>query len=209
MENKYRGRKHCLLLYPNEDESHRKAIEYIKLNYDYALIVHDKDFSNDTGEIKKAHTHIVLSCDNAKWNTALATELGITPNYIQQCRNYENALNYLIHYNDDTKYQYSINEVKGNLKQKLEKLLINDKKDENDKSIELIEYIKNYEGVLSVSRFAKYSAEIGMWDVFRRASFIFLKLIEEHNFSYKTKGNATSYNTYYVNFYLFFICKSN
>ena len=40
---KYRSRKFCLLLYPLEDETHNKALEYIKLNYDYALIVHDKD----------------------------------------------------------------------------------------------------------------------------------------------------------------------
>lgn len=42
MEN-YRSRKHCLLLYPEEGSAHKKAIEYIKINYDYALIVHDKD----------------------------------------------------------------------------------------------------------------------------------------------------------------------
>ena len=192
---KYRSRKHCLLLYPLEDETHKKAIEYIKLNFDYALIVHDKDYFNDTGEIKKAHTHVVLSCDNAKWNTALATELGISSNYIQQCRNYENALNYLIHYNDDTKYQYNINEVKGNLKQKLEKILNNDNKDENEKSIELVKYIENYNGVISISKFAIHTAEIGMWDVFRRASIIYLKLIEEHNYPYKQRENATSYNT--------------
>jgi len=195
MENKYRGRKHCLLLYPNEDESHKKAIEYIKLNYDYALIVHDKDYYPDTGEIKKAHTHIVLSCDNAKWNTAIAKELGITPNYIQQCRNYENALNYLIHYNDDTKYQYLIDEVQGNLKHKLEKLLINDKKDENEKLIEIIEYIENYDGILNEKTFMLYVCSIGMWDVARRSTVWLLRLIETHNYPYKTRENATSYNT--------------
>ena len=63
---KFRSRKFCLLLYPNEDKTHKKALEYIKLNYDYALIVHDKD-TNENNEIKKAHTHVVVSFSNAKW----------------------------------------------------------------------------------------------------------------------------------------------
>ena len=140
---KYRSRKHCLLLYPLEDESHKNAIDYIKNNYDYALIVHDKDYYTETGEIKKSHTHIVLSFNNAKWNTAISEELGITSNYIQQCRNYENALDYLIHFNDDSKYQYSIDEVKGNLKNKLNKIINTDNKDENEKTIELIKYFNS------------------------------------------------------------------
>lgn len=181
---KFRSRKFCILLYPLEDETHKKAVEYIKLNCDYALIIHDKDF-NDNGEIKKSHTHIVLSFNNAKWNTALAEELKITVNYIQQCRNYENALNYLIHYNDDSKYQYSLDEVKGNLKHKLEKIIKNDKKDENDKVSELTEYIENHIGYLSVTDFMKYSCSIGMWDVARRSTGYFLQAIKEHNYPYR------------------------
>ena len=206
---KVRSRKFCLLLYPLEDESHKNAIEYIKKNYDYALIVHDKDFYSDTGEIKKSHTHVVISFNNAKWNTAVSEELGISINYIQKCRDFELALDYLIHLNDDSKHQYSIDEVKGNLKQKLEKIIKNNNKDENEKANELITYIENYIGILRVSEFAKYSSDIGMWDVFRRASIIYLKLIEEHNYPYKTKENDTSYNTYYVNFCLLSIIKFN
>lgn len=189
MQN-YRSRKHCLLLYPLEDESHKKALEYIKLNYDYAMITHDKDYYADTGELKKSHTHIVLSFNNAKWNTAICDELGITTNYIQQCRNFEKALDYLIHYNDDTKYQYDIEDVKGNLKLKLEKIINNDNKDENEKSTELIEYIENFKGHLSISTFSKYCASVGRWDIFRRAAFIYLRLIDEHN----TQFSSTSYN---------------
>lgn len=182
---KYRSRKHCLLLYPNEDKSHKNALEYIKKNYDCALIEHNKDYYKETGEIKKSHTHVVISFASAKWNTSVAKELGITENYIQNCRNFQSALNYLIHYDDDTKYQYSIDEVHGNLKSKLEKYLKNDNKDESEKSLELMKYIEDYKGILRLSEFAKYSAEVGMWDVFRRASIIYLKLIEEHNNPYK------------------------
>ena len=177
---KYRSRKFCMLLYPLEDESHKKALEYIKLNYDYALIVHDKD-EDENGTLKKSHTHVVVSFPNAKWNTAIAEELGITPNYMEKCRSLNNALEYLIHYDDDTKHQYDIEEVQGNLKRELKKIIQNDGKDENIKAFELIEYIENYDGPINESDFFKYTCEVGMFDVARRSAYIMLRIIDKHN----------------------------
>lgn len=177
---KFRSKKFCLLLYPLEDDTHKQALEYIKLNYDYASIVHDKD-TNEQGEVKKSHTHVVISIPNAKWNTALAKELGITENYIERCRGLENALEYLIHFNDDSKHQYSLDEVKGNLKKKLKKIMLNDGQDEEDKVELLIDFITTYPGFLRFGDFSTYCVSLGMWSVFRRSASIFVKLIEEHN----------------------------
>lgn len=177
---KYRSRKFCLLLYPLEDKTHKKALEYIKLNYDYASIVHNKD-KTEEGDIKKSHTHVVISCTNAKWNTALAEELGITENYIEKCRSMDNALEYLIHYNDDTKEQYDIEEVQGNLKDKLKRILLNDGKDENMKALELIDYIDNYDGPIDEVEFFKHACEVGMYDVARRSAYILMRIIDKHN----------------------------
>lgn len=177
---KFRSRKFCLLLYPNEDKSHEKALEYIKLNYDYALIVHDKD-TNENNEIKKVHTHVVVSFSNAKWNTALAEELGITDNYIEKCRDLDKALEYLIHYNDDTKHQYDIELVQGNLKSKLKQILLNDGKDENQKAFELMDYIENHDGYINEMEFFKYACQVGMYDVARRSAYILMRLIDRHN----------------------------
>lgn len=191
---KFRSRKMCLLLYPLEDESHKKAIEYIKLNYDYALIVHDKD-EDENGVLKKSHTHVVVSFPSQRWNTAIAEDLGITPNYIERCRSFSNALEYLIHYCDDTKYQYDIEEVQGNLKSELKKILNNDGKDENIKAFELIEYIENYDGPLYLGDFYKYACEKGVYDVARRSAVIMNKIIEIHNHQwsqaeyYRDKGS--------------------
>ena len=115
---KYRSRKHCILLYP-DDVNYNTYMDNLK-SYDFAYIIHDKD-KNDNGELKKQHTHVVLTSKNAIWNSALSVELGIPMNYIQQCRNEESALNYLVHFNDCDKYQYSLDEVKGsvNIKNKL------------------------------------------------------------------------------------------
>ena len=176
---KYRSRKFCILLYLDNKE-HLESLEYIKNNFDYAYIIHDKD-TDKNGELKKEHIHLVLSCVNAKWNTALSDEINLSLNFIQQCRNFEKALEYLIHYADDSKYQYDINEVQGNLKSKLIKQLNNSDKDENDKVKDLINYINNNNKPISVTEFSAYCASQGMWDVFRRASFIFISLINEHN----------------------------
>lgn len=172
-------------MYPLEDETHRKAIEFIKLNYDYALIVHDKD-KDEEGRVKKSHTHVIISFPNAKWNTAVAEELSITSNYIEKCRDMDKALEYLIHYNDDSKHQYDIEEVQGNLKAKLKKILLNDGKDENTKAFELMDYIDNFEGYIDEMEFFKYACEIGMYDVARRSAYIMLRLIDKHN---KTLAN--------------------
>lgn len=177
---KYKSRKHCLLLYPLEDETHKKALDFIRLNYDYACIDHNKD-TDENGVLKKSHTHIVVSFSNAKWNTAIAEELGIEPNYIQRCRALENALEYLIHYNEEDKHQYDVEEVQGNLKSELKKYLQNDGKDENIKAFELIDYIDNFDGPLDEVEFFKHACEIGMYDVARRSAYILLRILDKHN----------------------------
>ncbi len=182
---KVRSRKFCMLLYPLEDATHKKAIDYIKLNYDYALIEHNQD-TDDNGDLKKRHTHVVVSFPNQRWNSAIAEELGITANYIEKCRSLDNALEYLIHYNDDTKHQYDIEEVQGNLKSQLKKILANDGKDENTKAYELIDYIENFDGPIDEVEFFKHACEVGMYDVARRSAYILLRIIDKHNFKWQS-----------------------
>ena len=124
-----------------------------------------------------------MTSKNAVWNSALSVELGIPMNFIQQCRNEESALNYLVHFNDCDKYQYSLDEVKGsvNLKNKLIKFINNDDRIEEDKMLDLLNYIESYHGYLSIKNFSYYCCEVGMWSDFRRNSHIILNLISEHN----------------------------
>lgn len=185
MFDKIRSRMFCLLLYTQEDTTHKNALDYLIQNYDIAYIEHNLD-TNEHGEILKPHTHVVLRCQNAKWNTALSEELQIPVNYIQKCRSMEYALEYLIHYNDETKHQYDLDDVQGNLREKLKRSIKNSNKDENEKTLELIAYIEEYKGYLSVSTFSKYCCELGMWDVFRRASSIYISIINEHNLKYRS-----------------------
>ena len=191
---KFRSRRFCLLLYTSEDETHIKALDYIKKNYEsYAYIVHDKDTNKDN-ELKKAHTHVVLEFNNARWSSSLAEELGITPNYLQNCKNFEKALDYLIHFNDDTKYQYDISEVKGNLKKQLIKQMNSFNKDENEIVKEIIEMINNSD-LIDVSTFVKVMCDWGYYSYFRRSLSLFLRLIDAHNVSAeKDYEKITSHN---------------
>lgn len=189
---KVRSRKWGLLLYM-EDSTHKEAFEKLMeldgCSCSVAYIVHDKDVDESTGELKKEHIHVVLDWKNSVWNTALAKQLGIKENYIQQIRNYENALEYLIHYNDNEKYQYNIDEVQGTLKQKLAEIIAKDGMSEGERVLQLYEYINNYDGVIKISDVLKWSAKNGFWDIFRRSSTIFMAVIQEHNEALSKKIN--------------------
>lgn len=176
---KFRSRNFNLVLY-EEDETHKKAINYIKKNLDYAMICHDSDVDEKTGEIKKPHYHVVIHFNNAKWNTALADDLSITDNYIEECRNLNRSLAYLIHYYDDEKYQYSIDEVDGPLRKRLIEYIKNDDKTESEKVIEILQFIDEQEE-LRITDLIRYCSSIGYWDVLRRASGLFTQYLQEHN----------------------------
>lgn len=179
LTQKYRSRVHALLLYP-DDASHVEALKKIEQNYDYAYILHDCDVTED-GEVKKPHWHVVLRFKQAVWNTAICSEIGLETNYIEQVRKMDNALLYLIHFNDADKYQYNKNDVKGTLKKKIDELINSQDKSEGEKVSELIEYITSQDKRVTVTEFAQYCASNGYWAEFRRSGAIFCKILDEHN----------------------------
>lgn len=182
-KEKYRSRVHMLLLYPT-DEGHVLALEKIKASYDYAAILHDKDVTEE-GELKKEHWHVVLRFPQSVWSSAICKDLGIEQNYIEDVKRFDNAIQYLIHYNDTNKTQYAVDEVFGNLRTKLIESINKVEKSEGEKVVELIEFIKNYEGKLTITEFASYCALNGYWAEFRRSGAIFVKIIDEHNLMYQ------------------------
>lgn len=177
--DKFRAKNFNLVLY-EEDESHKKAIEKIKKSYEYAMILHDRDTAED-GTVKKEHYHIVLRFKNAKWNTALAEELGIAVNYIEECRSLKRSLFYLIHFYEEDKYHYPLSDVKGTLKSTLESFIKSDGKTESEKVLEIFEEIDNIDSFIYYSAFVKHIAKIGYWDIFRRSSSAITRYLDEHN----------------------------
>lgn len=178
-KEKYRSRVHMLLLYPDNAE-HVKAMETIKQSYDYAAILHDKDKDED-GNLKKAHWHVVLRFQQANWSSAICKNIGIEHNYIEECKKFDNAMCYLVHYNDTDKAQYEVSEVFGTLAPRLKEIINKGEKSEGEKVYELIEFIENCGGKITVKEFSKYCALNGYWAEFRRSGAIFCKMLEEHN----------------------------
>lgn len=182
---KFRDRKFCLLLYPLEDETHKRALQHIIDScYDYAYIVHDKD-TNEEDVLKKSHTHVVLTFNEARWSTSLALELEIGLNYIQKCRSKKFALEYLLHLNDTDKYLYDIEEVHGTLKPYLIKLY---KKmnilDEDETFYKIIEFLNSNKRFITFSELSVYCCENNLFSTYRRCYNLFRDILYEHNCKY-------------------------
>lgn len=178
---KFRDRKFMLLLYPDNKE-HVNALELIKQSYDYAYILHDKD-TKENGDINKPHWHVVITTgNNAIWNTSLADTLGIDVVFTgEKIKKLDRALEYLIHFNDSDKFQYNIDEVKGNLKNRMKLSMNQTDKTEGEKVIELYDYIDSSKKIIKSKEFGRWCAMNGYWDVYRRAGAIFNQAIIERN----------------------------
>lgn len=177
----------CLVLYPEEDLSHKKAIEYIENHYSYASIIHDNDLNED-GTLKKSHVHIVLRFSNYRWRNAISQELNITPNYLEKCKNLENALKYLVHINNPDKFQYEISQVHGDLKNKLLSYLKDKSLSESEQAKQLLLFIQDYPTSLSLSDFLIFCCDHGFYSIYRRNAYTFNKILEEHNFEILRKN---------------------
>lgn len=189
---KYRARVHMILLYP-DNETHLDVLSKIQKTYDYAGITHDRDTwteedekknpEHKQGALKKEHIHIVLRTSNATWNTAICKELGLEEKFCEQVKNIDRALQYLLHYNEPDKTQYSLDDVYGGLRTKLAESIQKQEKTEGEKVVELINFIRQCERRITITDFAEHCAKNGYWAEFRRSGAIFVKIIDEHNAS--------------------------
>lgn len=149
-DNNPRSRCFNLLLYPDDPTHNFLILQLMAGNYDCAYCLHDKDtYLFDTGEhkageLKKAHYHVVIEFPNKKYLNALAEELGIEKNYIQKTDSFKGSLKYLIHYGDETKYQYDFDEVQGSLKSRLARYLKEFKPTYGEDLYVIYNFIDNY-----------------------------------------------------------------
>lgn len=197
-DKNFKSRIHHFVIYPNEDITHKKALEYVIKNYSHAFInhdydVYDKDVLDDDGnvihaigEIKKNHTHLIVKLPNARHRDAFCKQLGIASNY-DLYDTLQNGLLYLIHYNDIDKYQYNLDEVQGNLKQWLVEFLNKKYNTEEQNMLDLLLYIDNQK-YISYTNLMKWACSNGYWSVMRRGGQFICKYIDEHNSMINTFG---------------------
>ncbi len=185
---KYRDRKHCFMLYPDNPE-HKNAIDrLLSPEYRAVGILHDKDTwtvaeeadnaEHKAGTFKKPHWHIVAKFKNAVWNTAVAEELGIDVRFVEKARSFDAAALYLIHFNDPDKYQYDVDDCRGSLVPELKKLLVDETED--CRVLRVLELIDK-QGFLTMSEFIRLVCNAGLYSDVRRAGFLMSKILEEHN----------------------------
>lgn len=186
--NKERARNWCLLLYP-EDSTHATALERLEmLNYRYVAMKHDQDVwtehecqdgKHEPGTVKKPHVHVVIKCKQARWNTAIAKDLGIAPNYMQQCADFDEAVLYLTHVAQPDKAQYDSSLAFGPLTAHLEKLLLDD--DEGTRVLEIVKAIDAIPGEARYRDILVHCCNNGLYGEFRRLGCGVKYLLDEHN----------------------------
>lgn len=190
---KFRSRLYVAVLYP-EDPTHAECMVKLETNgYNFAAILHDKDVYEDgenKGELKKPHWHIVLRFKNAVWNTAVAKELGITPNYLEACKDQDSSLLYLVHYGREEKAQYDYEEVFGPMRIKLSTLLADT--DEGTRVLSLVDIVESSPGPIGTSELLKKAVAAGLYADLRRMGHLATCLVREHNYEcYRwTQSNA-------------------
>ncbi len=186
---KRRSRNWCMVLYP-EDPKHAEAVRLLEeLNYRYVGILHDKDVyssedqeknpDNVAGLPKKPHWHIVFKCKQARWDTAISKQLGITPNYLQECVDFDSAVLYLVHLANPDRYQYDSSEAFGNLTSHLEKLLLDD--DEGMRVLEIVKEIDRHDKEVRYRDVLVFACNNGLYGEFRRLGCGVKYLIDDHN----------------------------
>lgn len=185
---KFKDRKYVAVLYP-EDPTHVSAMDKLKSGgYDYAAILHDSDVYETDGEghkkgdLKKPHWHVVIRFSpNALWNTAVAKDLGIEPNYLEKCRNLNKALLYLVHRDHLEKFQYDLPDVFGSqaMISILSKLLTEE--DEGLRVLSIIKMVEDDPGIVSPTELLKRACKEGYYGEFRRLGVWGQILVNEHN----------------------------
>ena len=75
LESNFKSRSFCILLYP-DCSAHMDALNFIRQNYSYAAILHDKDL-DDNGELKKPHFHVVIRFPNPRYVYSVIKQLNI------------------------------------------------------------------------------------------------------------------------------------
>lgn len=109
MEDRYR--LFSIVLYEESESYDFKDVLFnIKSYKFYAYIRHNKDIFDD-GTDKKVHYHFLIKLDNACTLQALSKKLGVPKNYIIHVRNERAMIRYLIHFDDEDKFQYSFDEI--------------------------------------------------------------------------------------------------
>lgn len=141
---------------------------------DYAYILHDKDV-DDSGEVKKAHIHWVGKRKSPVTCKTIANALGLAEHDIERTKKWKSMVRYLIHADDEDKYQYEPELVVSSFDYGEYVTPLSDV----DMAINIMDYILEHDNV-RVTELARWAAANGLWSEFRRSFPIYAAIMNEN-----------------------------
>ena len=183
-------RKRCFTFVIYPDEKNFLDIMEEVINQNTAFILHDKDIDDD-GNLKKSHYHVCVKFKDAKTCSSVAklfclkNEKGeIAPNRVEVCskgkKNFKGALLYLTHANAPDKYQYSVSDIQGKLKDTVKSLVTSGSDTERSMSL-LFNYIMDSESFLRFIDISLFASSNNCLCTLSSKSYYFKLIIDEHN----------------------------
>lgn len=150
-----------------------------KNNFEYAFIFHDKDIKDDLSDFKKEHYHFQVYYSNQKQLEKWGELFNVPLTRVQKISNKQSAIRYLIHADNNDKYQYDISNINTNMEiiKYFDKLISNES-NEIDLLISYIDYHKRH---IAVKELINYVLDNNIWGTFRRNYSILKDLLNEHN----------------------------
>lgn len=108
-EQKPKNYRHWLILLYDDTTSYdfKEVLRICKSQKNWAYIKHQPEENE-----KKPHYHVILSFENARSKKSLSNKLGVPENYIDEIKSFRTMCRYLIHKDDEDKFQYSLDQVK-------------------------------------------------------------------------------------------------
>lgn len=148
-------------------------------NFEYAYIRHDKDLQENLEDFKKCHYHFQVFNEYQKELTTWGRVFDVNLARVQKISNKKDAIRYLIHADNNDKYQYDIIDINSNFEIiKYFDKLINNESCEIDLIFTFIEFHKRKIGTKEI---IDYVLDNNIWGTFRRNYTIIKDLLSEHN----------------------------
>lgn len=179
----YKSRTFSFLLYPDTNERHAKALQVLPASYQFLGILHDQDTETDEfAEVvpKANHWHCIIKFRTQRYLSAVAAELDIEPNLFRDCKNFEGYARYMLHLDDPDKHQYDFNDMVGTLKPLAEKACIGEES-ESERFLRILELLDSFGCEVTFKQFVSAVAKAGLYSDCRRAGYMMVKLVDEHN----------------------------
>ena len=181
MENK-RNYNYLCVIY-EDDENFDNQMFNLQQESEVIYIRHDKDVTEE-GEEKKPHYHFVIKLKTACTISALSKRVGVAENMIEPIKkSFNGSLKYLIHFKDDNKYNYDVDEVKSNSDKLMKRFkeLVADEVPGGDHVMTIQDYIDSQCDYIKMRDLGRYANSIGVWNYFMRYYSYIRDIVSEHN----------------------------